>query len=220
MYYLLGLFMLLMVASFFCLNHLMLSRAKKISVFLVLGVVTFLAYFSLGTGKQYWYAIHHPQLVQFFYALEKPALPLPEYKLLADQAARELGRTAEDVPGWLLLSQYYLSIQDLHAASFALESAYEGDPLDKKIATQFVQVNFAANNGMFTVYAKKVLKKLAQDNTNLQARLMMAMLLSQEQQYAKALDLWEQMRKEVPPNSMEAQLIDRGIASLRAKINP
>ena len=211
-YYFLGLFVLFLLATFCITKPLKSSAITKIIMGLGLGIISMTAYLSLGTGNTYWYSTHHPELLQFYYALENPALPLRAYKPLADQAARTLGSSSKDVPGWLLLSQFYLSINDLHFAAFGLEKAHEGDPADEQIATHYAQLSFSANQGVFTPAIQKLLPKLVKKNPeNQQASLLLAMLFSQQGNYEAALRLWRKIELQVPPASMEAKLIHSGI---------
>jgi cytochrome c-type biogenesis protein CcmH/NrfG len=219
MYYLLGLMSVFLIATFFVIKPLKVKLITKVIASVSLGIVSVIAYLSMGTGMTYWYSNHHPQLIQFYYALENPALPLRDYKPLADQAARELGNTSLDVPGWLLLSQFYLAINELSSAEYGLEKAYQGNPEDQHVATQYAQVSFSANKGVFKPEIKALLPELVEkDHDNTQANLLLAMLHSQQGEYQKAVDLWKKLQVQMSPNSMEAKLIQRGIEKAEQKL--
>jgi len=212
-YYFLGLVGLFLVAAFFALRPWLKSLSIPLLIgFLGLIVASSVAYYSLGTSSLYWYTELHPELVQFYYSLDNTALPLERRKPLADQAAATLNKTALDLPGWLLLSQFYLSINELAPAETSLANAHFIDPNDDKLATEFVQVSFAAQHGAFKPEIQQLLVTLGgKYPENQKVSILLAMMFAQQKKYENALILWRKLEKQLSPDSFEAKLIKNGI---------
>lgn len=215
MQYTAGLLVLFLAAAFFALPPLNRAKGKVIiAVVLGLGISSGIAYFSLPEASQYWYAVHHPQLKQFYSSLNNKENLLSQ-RSLADQTAITLGKTELDLPAWLLLGQFYLSVDALHEAEHALSIAYHINPLDDRLAIEYAQVSFAAHKGKFIPEIELLLKKLSENEVeNQRVEMLSAMMFSQKGERNKALALWKKLALEVPEGTMESELIKNGLRKL------
>lgn len=215
MWYIIGLLIIFVMATFFALPPLNRFKGKVIIAILVgLGFSSGIAYFSLPEASQYLYAVRHPELKQFYYSLQNEK-NLFSQRLLADQVASTLGKSELDLPAWLLLGQFYLSVDALHEAEHALSIAYHLNPMDDQLAIEYAQVSFAAHKGKFIPEIELLLRKLSESKVeNQRLEMLSAMMFSQKGEHNKALALWKKLAAEVPEGTIESALINNGLKKL------
>lgn len=133
--------------------------------------------------------------------------------------AQRLQSNPNDAQGWAMLANSYLSMEKYSEAVGAFAKATELTPNDADLWAEYAYATAMTNGrslaGKPIEYVNRALKL---DPDNSKALGLAANAAYEAQDYQKAIDYWQRLSKQVPPNSEVAQAIQSRIADARSKL--
>jgi cytochrome c-type biogenesis protein CcmH len=207
---LIGFLILLSIAFGFMLYPLRQSR--KFCLLLVPAVILLvvMAYWHWGAWREL--ADYQQQQVQQqrLEALLK-SMHGPQGIIKALRA--KLAKTPNSARGWFLLGRLYVSQQQWSQACAAFKHAHRLQKDNDTITVHYAQSLWELNQQQFNPHVRFLLKTVLQHNSEQpDALAMLAMDAFQQKNYQLAIDYWQRLLKQVPPQSEQALAIRKAIA--------
>ncbi|HXJ03077.1 MAG TPA: tetratricopeptide repeat protein [Micropepsaceae bacterium] len=181
-----------------------------------LAIVAGLATMALGLGA---YALLGQPLI----ALSDLTGPSrTDYRALITTLARRMPQRPGDVEGWALLGRGYLALGNAAQAEKAFGRAVDAAKEIQGGVAPDLLANYgeamAENAGQVTKEAEAVFRQaLDEDPTNLVSRYYVGLALASRGDKAGALQLWESLLADAPPNTPWRSDLVNQVAALRAE---
>lgn len=181
----------------------------------LIAAIAGLATMTIGLGVYAW--LGQPRL-----ALESLTGPSKtDYPALIDMLARRMPDRPGDVEGWALLGRGYLTLGNAQQAQKALGHAVEAQKAeqgeaDPQLLSSYGEAMTEAS-GQVTKEAEDVFRQVLEENPkDLVARYYTGLALEMRGDKAHALQIWEGVLADAPPNTpWRGPLVDQ-VAALRA----
>jgi cytochrome c-type biogenesis protein CcmH len=155
--------------------------------------------------------------------------PIPEggpelaHQITAGQLAAMVQRLADrlkdnpdDADGWAMLGRSYAVLHRYQDAAMAYARAYDliGDNPD--VLADYGEAISLANNGEFTPDAKRLIERAIQvDPTHRKALWLLGTIAFEEEDYPKALDMWQRLAPLFPAGSEMERTMQANIAEVQ-----
>ena len=125
----------------------------------------------------------------------------------------KLAKTPNSARGWFLLGRLYVSQQQWPQAYAAFKHAHRLQKDNDTITVHYAQSLWELNQQQFNSHVRDLLKTVLQHNSEQpDALAMLAMDAFQQKNYQPAIDYWQRLLKQVPPQSEQALAIRKAIA--------
>ena len=207
---LIGFLILLSIAFGFMLYPLRQSR--KFCLRLIPAVISLvvIAYWHWGAWRELADYQQQQMQQQRAEALLK-SMNGPQGIIKALQA--KLAKTPDSAKGWFLLGRLYVSQQQWPQAFAAFKKAHRLQKDNDTITVHYAQSLWELNQQRFNPHVRDLLKTVLQHNSEQpDALAMLAMDAFQRKNYQSAIDYWQRLLKQVPPQSEQALAIRKAIA--------
>jgi cytochrome c-type biogenesis protein CcmH len=133
--------------------------------------------------------------------------------------AKRLQSNPSDAQGWAMLARSYSSMEKYPEAAGAYAKATELTPNDADLWADYAYASaMASGRSLEGKPMEFVDRALKLDPDNAKALGLAANAAFEANQYQKAIDYWERLRKRVPPESDVAQAIDSRISEARSRM--
>lgn len=137
---------------------------------------------------------------------------------LISKLRAKLNDTPESAKGWYLLGRLYSNQNDNEHAAAAFAKAHYFFPLDEQYAVNYAYSLWQINNQKFNPQINAIFLDLLKNNPNQpDALAMLAMNAYKQHGYDEAINYWQRLLKQAPPQSEEAQAIQKAIAQAQSK---
>lgn len=187
-------------------------RGQKIlssCLFLVVGLVLFLAYGLWGSLPE-WQMYRHKQESELAAKAMLQSIKNPQE--LIDKLQARLNDSPESAKGWYLLGRLYSSQNALNKASEAFAKAYKLKPHEEQFAVNYAHSLWLVNHQQFNPKILSILENLLAANPKQpDALAMMAMHFFINKDKDKARSYWFRLLKLVPAKSQEAEAIRKAL---------
>jgi cytochrome c-type biogenesis protein CcmH len=132
-----------------------------------------------------------------------------DLSLAAAQLSERMKQNPDDVEGWRLLGRTYRSLERFADARDALKQAHDRQPQDAEILSEYAEVMGLANSPPSLVGEPEKLldAALAIDPDNQRALFLKGYALQQQGDLAGALQRWERLLAQIPPEEAPPTLI-------------
>jgi len=134
--------------------------------------------------------------------------------------AKRLQSNPSDAQGWTMLARSYSSLEKYPEAAGAYAKATELTPNDADLWADYAYASAMANGrsleGRPMEFVDRALKL---DPDNAKALGLAANAAFEANQFQKAIDYWERLRKRVPPDSEVTQAIDSRINEAKSRLS-
>ena len=132
-----------------------------------------------------------------------------DLSLAAAQLSERMKQNPDDVEGWRLLGRTYRSLERFADARDALKQAYERQPQDAEILSEYAEVmGLSASPPSLVGEPEKLLDAaLAVDPDNQRALFLKGYALQQQGDLAGALQRWERLLAQIPPEEAPPTLV-------------
>jgi cytochrome c-type biogenesis protein CcmH len=125
-----------------------------------------------------------------------------------EKLAQRLKANPNDAQGWTMLARSYNSMERFGEAAGAYAKATELQPNDADLLAEYAFATaMASNQSMEGRPMELVNQALKVDPDNAKALQLAGSAALQSKDYAKAIDYWQRVLKQVPPDSPTAQAI-------------
>ena len=125
-----------------------------------------------------------------------------------EKLAKRLQANPNDAQGWTMLVRSYNSMERFGEAAGAYAKATELQPQDADLLAEYAFATaMASNQSMDGRPMELVNQALKVDPDNAKALQLAGSAAFQSKEYAKAIDYWQRVLKQVPPDSETAQAI-------------
>ncbi|WP_415077787.1 c-type cytochrome biogenesis protein CcmI [Polynucleobacter necessarius] len=180
------------------------KTATGLSVFIVL--FSSALYFALGDAVRI--AERGP---------ENPVTQEGVEKMVAEFAVK-MEKDPTNLKGWVMLAQSYRILGRTQAAAKAYERAGDFIDADPRLLADYADVLAANANGSFVGKPLQLINKaLKLDPNNLIALWLSGTASYSAGNYKAAVQAWEKLAQQLPPNTDEARAIQGSIAEARSK---
>lgn len=180
------------------------GRATLAVTLLAVPLVALLAYFSLG----------RPDLLGQTPARPSNAAPGMEESI--QRLADRLGQNPNDLEGWTMLGRSLLIVNQPDKAATAFEYAMKLAPEDLDIQARYAEALAGANQGRVEGRPTEIVEDILKKNPSHKGALWMAGIAAAERKdAAKAVEYWEKLKAQFPPEGEEAQQLGRYIAEVQ-----
>lgn len=194
-------------------------KARKLAASLLSLVLVSLiagAYLSWGSLAQ-WQEYQHKQESQ-----EKAQAMLKSIKS-PDELIRKLRAKLDETPksakGWYLLGRLYSTQNNTELAVEAFTKAHQFEPKNEQYTVNYAHALWQQNNQQFSPEVVAIFNQLLVENPNQpDALAMLAMKEYTSQEYELAINYWQKLLKQMPPQSQEALAIRKAIAKAQERI--
>jgi cytochrome c-type biogenesis protein CcmH len=134
--------------------------------------------------------------------------------------AKRLQSNPSDAQGWTMLARSYGSLEKYPEAVGAYAKATELSPNDADLWADYAYASAMANGRTLEGQPMEFIERaLKLDPDNAKALGLAANAAFEANQYQKAIDYWERLRKRVPSGSDVAQAIDSRISEARSRLS-
>lgn len=208
---LIGLMLLIALSSF---GYVIRSSRASLSLSFVLGlffipVFSLLIYFSLGSSHklQQWFYVQQDQLFfeQIVAELNEPEPPIAT---ILKKIKSRLEIYPDSVLGWYFTGQLLFNLQAFDASVIAYERAYQLEPEESSILSEYIQALFMESSGTITPKLNTLLDKLlALDPNNDTVLTLLAMNAFKNKNYQQAINYWERLLEVYPSDSPSREMI-------------
>tara|TARA_Y100000588_G_scaffold392296_2_gene503651 strand:- start:149 stop:826 length:678 start_codon:yes stop_codon:yes gene_type:complete len=138
---------------------------------------------------------------------------------LISKLKEQVENNPEPAKGWYLLGRLYASQDNWNSANTCFEKAYERAPDDIAIIINIAQSQLQLNHQKFTPEIRHLFQKaLTIDKQQPDALAMLAMDAFMNQNYEKAIALWQQLLQLMPTSSEESNAVRKAIARAQEKL--
>ena len=148
-----------------------------------------------------------------------PGTPGPDMDAAVQGLAAKLAKNPDDVEGWMLLARAYKSMERFDDARDALKNAYDraADNIDVKV--DYAEALALAGEGRrIQGQARELLDAaIKADAKHQRALWLLGIAEYQQQNYAAAVDYWERLRSQLPPEADARGSLDTQIADARQR---
>lgn len=201
---------LLLVALAIAFIPLRTHKRLILAVLPLLIILIMSAYWQWG-GWSDWnaYTIEQDKQQQVQAMLKKLNSP----QELIDKLKSKLSLKSESAQGWYLLGRLYTSQGNWSEANEAFKIAHELRPENTQFLINYAQSQWQLNNQLFNDTIRGLFRQaLDKDANQPDALAMLAMDEFLSHHYQQAINHWQQLLKQMPPDSEDAQAIRRAIA--------
>jgi cytochrome c-type biogenesis protein CcmH len=146
-----------------------------------------------------------------------------EVSMEMDQMVGNLERRLQDNPadaeGWMLLGRTYKTTQQYDRAETALLRAYQLLPNDPVVLVELAEAKlFASRNPVFSSEVREMLERVLVLDPNQQKGLwLLGIAAAQEGNDALAVELWERLSAQLPPDSPTLASVREQITQARER---
>lgn len=206
-----GLMILIALSSF---GYFIKAGRTSASLSFFLGLIfipvfSLLIYFSLGASHklQQWFYVQQDQAFfeQIVTELNEPEPPIPS--ILAKIKSR-LEMYPDSVLGWYFTGQLLFNLQAFDASVMAYERAYQLEPDEPSILSEYIQALFMESSGKITPRLNTLLDRLlAIDPNNDTVLTLLAMNAFKNKNYQQAINYWEKLLEIYPSDSPSREMI-------------
>lgn len=132
---------------------------------------------------------------------------------MVDKLAQKLKEKPDDAQGWTMLARSYLALRRFNEAADAYARAVELMPNDAQLLADYADI-LAVNNGrnMLGEPEKIIRQALQADPSNAKALALMGTAAYQHKDYRAAIEWWQKLLLNVPPDSQIAASIKANIS--------
>lgn len=133
------------------------------------------------------------------------------YSKLTEELKTKLNQNPNNPQGWSLLARSYTETGQYLNAIAAFEKAIKQSPTDASLLTDYADVLATFRNDAYNSKAKILLKKaLNLDAKNVKARMIIAAIFFEEEDYVRALNAWEVVlsNKQISTDLRDEVMID------------
>ncbi|MCF8165294.1 MAG: c-type cytochrome biogenesis protein CcmI [Rhodoferax sp.] len=178
----------------------------------IIGICLFVAILSAGF---YFYLGDAAQIAE--QSTEKPMTQESVEKMVEEFAAK-MDKEPDNLKGWAMLARSYRILGRNTDAANAYARAGSFVDSDPQLLADYADVLAANANGNFAGKPLQLINKaLAQDPNNLLALWLSGTAAFNAQNYKAAVQSWEKLAKQLPPETDEARAIAASIAEARSK---
>jgi cytochrome c-type biogenesis protein CcmH len=178
----------------------------------IIGICLFVAILSAGF---YFYLGDAAQIAE--QSTEKPMTQESVEKMVEEFAAK-MDKEPDNLKGWAMLARSYRILGRNTDAANAYARAGSFVDSDPQLLADYADVLAANANGNFAGKPQQLINKaLAQDPNNLLALWLSGTAAFNAQNYKAAVQSWEKLAKQLPPETDEARAIASSIAEARSK---
>ena len=178
----------------------------------IIGICLFVAILSAGL---YFYLGDAAQIAE--QSTEKPMTQESVEKMVEEFAAK-MDKEPDNLKGWAMLARSYRILGRNTEAANAYARAGSFVDSDPQLLADYADVLAANANGNFAGKPQQLINKaLAQDPNNLLALWLSGTAAFNAQNYKAAVQSWEKLAKQLPPETDEARAIASSIAEARSK---
>jgi cytochrome c-type biogenesis protein CcmH len=178
----------------------------------IIGICLFVAILSAGF---YFYLGDAAQIAE--QSTEKPMTQESVEKMVEEFAAK-MEKEPDNLKGWAMLARSYRILGRNTEAANAYARAGSFVDSDPQLLADYADVLAANANGNFAGKPLQLINKaLAQDPNNLLALWLSGTAAFNAQNYKAAVQSWEKLAKQLPPETDEARAIAASIAEARSK---
>jgi len=178
----------------------------------IIGICLFVAILSAGF---YFYLGDAAQIAE--QSTEKPMTQESVEKMVEEFAAK-MDKEPDNLKGWAMLARSYRILGRNTEAANAYARAGSFVDSDPQLLADYADVLAANANGNFAGKPQQLINKaLAQDPNNLLALWLSGTAAFNAQNYKAAVQSWEKLAKQLPPETDEARAIASSIAEARSK---
>ena len=178
----------------------------------IIGICLFVAILSAGF---YFYLGGAAQIAEM--GTEKPMTQESVEKMVEEFAAK-MDKEPDNLKGWAMLARSYRILGRNTEAANAYARAGSFVDSDPQLLADYADVLAANANGNFAGKPQQLINKaLAQDPNNLLALWLSGTAAFNAQNYKAAVQSWEKLAKQLPPETDEARAIASSIAEARSK---
>ncbi|QWD94150.1 c-type cytochrome biogenesis protein CcmI [Polynucleobacter sp. MG-Unter2-18] len=178
----------------------------------IIGICLFVAILSAGF---YFYLGDAAQIAE--QSTEKPMTQESVEKMVEEFAAK-MDKEPDNLKGWAMLARSYRILGRNTDAANAYARAGSFVDSDPQLLADYADVLAANANGNFAGKPLQLINKaLAQDPNNLLALWLSGTADFNAQNYKAAVQSWEKLAKQLPPETDEARAIAASIAEARSK---
>lgn len=178
----------------------------------IIGICLFVALLSAGF---YFYFGDASRIAQK--NAEKPMTQESVEKMVAEFADK-MEKEPDNLKGWAMLARSYRILGRNQEAAKAYARAGSFVDADPQLLADYADVLAANANGNFAGKPQQLLNKaLALDPNNLLALWLSGTAAFNAQNYQAAVQSWEKLAKQLPPDTDEARAIASSIAEARSK---
>jgi cytochrome c-type biogenesis protein CcmH len=137
---------------------------------------------------------------------------------MVEEFAAKMDKEPDNLKGWAMLARSYRILGRNTEAANAYARAGSFVDSDPQLLADYADVLAANANGNFAGKPQQLINKaLAQDPNNLLALWLSGTAAFNAQNYKAAVQSWEKLAKQLPPETDEARAIASSIAEARSK---
>jgi cytochrome c-type biogenesis protein CcmH len=134
---------------------------------------------------------------------------------LVEKLKARLAVDPSSARGWFLLGRIYASQAQWLAARDVFAKAYQLQPEDEATTVHYADSLWQVNGQHFNAHIREIFAALLTRHPGQpDALAMLATDAYQRHDYQQAVDYWQQLLKQVPPDSKEARALRRAIAKV------
>lgn len=150
-----------------------------------------------------------------------PETPSAEIPALIPRMEAHLAHAPRDGRGWVILARMNFAVDRFEASARAYERALDVSrkvALDPQVWCEFADALAMAQGGSLRGRPRAMIDKaLSLKGTHARALEMAGSAAVEERDYARALQYWEPLLAQLPPQSPEREELARAIARLRLR---
>ncbi|TCV89501.1 c-type cytochrome biogenesis protein CcmI [Sulfurirhabdus autotrophica] len=140
---------------------------------------------------------------------------------LVEKLATHLQNSPEDGAGWALLAHSYAEIGRFSDAVNAFENAVKLLPADARLLADYADAQAMVNNRRLEGKPAELIKQaLAVDANNAKVLMLAGSEAFERKDFAGAVNYWEKLLKQLPPDSEDARDISMSINEARNRLTP
>lgn len=173
---------------------------------LIIGIIA--GYWQWGGWREYMAYKHQQALLNSFKSPQE----------LIEKIQDRLKQNPESAKGWFLLGRLYAAQGEWRAAMSSFKKAHDIEPQNVETSVHYAQSLWQLNQQKFTHEIRGLYRQILSENSNQPDALsMLAIDAFQNQEYQKAIQLWNRLLPLLSKDSTEANAVRQAIARARAK---
>jgi cytochrome c-type biogenesis protein CcmH len=139
-----------------------------------------------------------------------------QIEAMIERVKERLAKEPDNVDGWVVLARTYYVLGRAQEATSAFERAVALAPADANLLADYADtLGMTQNQSLEGKPAELIARALAADPNQWKANALAGTLAFSRNDYAKAIEHWERVKRNVPPESPVAQSIDGSLAEAR-----
>ncbi len=147
---------------------------------------------------------------------QQPGQPQMSIEEMVARLANRLQQQPDDLKGWVMLARSYTILRRYSDAEAAYENVLRLGGENADLLTDYADTMAMANGGTFPERAGELLTRaLELDPGNVKGLWLAGHWKFGNQQYAEALDYWQQAAAKLPPGSEDATVIAQQISKVQ-----